>query len=270
MKNDNEAIKRENKKALPKFALIMVLSLAGGIVLGLVLTILGLENLGDGLAAAGQFFTRYVSVPLLIAVPVVELAICLPIYSGAKKRLAVWDGEDESVSNQIETWLSVCLWITGMALIASLFLMSAMTANFVNDAGTDRMMPKEMFFSGLGAFLATLAVCVVLQQKLVDLSKRLNPEKHGSVYDTKFQKKWYESCDEAERAIIGQCAFKAYQAMSRACLGLWLVLLLGGMFFNWGFLPVLAVCIVWAVGQSVYSYSCIKLGKSDGGGGNVC
>lgn len=264
MKDNNDAVKRENKKALPKFALIVVLSLAGGVALGLVLTILGLENLGDGLEAAGRFFSRYLAAPLLVAVPILELAVCLPIYFGAKKKLAAWDGEDEAAGSEAEARLSVCIWITGIALILNLFLMSAMTANFVNDAGTDRMMPSQMFFSGWGAFMANFVVCVVLQQKLVDLTKRLNPEKQGSVYDTKFQKKWYESCDEAERLIIGQCAMKAYQAMGRVCLGLWLVFLLGGMFFDWGFLPSLAVCIVWGVGQSVYSWYAVKLGKPGG------
>ena len=84
------------------------------------------------------------------------------------------------------------------------------------------------------------------------------------MYDTKFRKKWLDSCDEAERAVIGQCAYKAYQAVSQACLALWLVFLLGGMFFDWGFLPVLAVCIIWGVGQSVYSYWCLKLDKPGG------
>ena len=264
MKNNDSAARQENKKALPKFALLVVLSLAGGVALGLVLTILGLENLGDGLEAAGRFFSRYLAAPLLVAVPILELAVCLPIYFGAKKKLAAWDGEDEAAGSEAEARLSVCIWITGTALILNLFLMSAMTANFVNDAGTDRMMPSQMFFSGWGAFMANFVVCVVLQQKLVDLTKRLNPEKRGSVYDTKFQKKWYESCDEAERLIVGQCAMKAYQAMARVCLGLWLVFLLGGMFFDWGFLPSLAVCIVWGVGQSVYSWYAVKLGKPGG------
>lgn len=264
MKNNDSAARQENKKALPKFALLVVLSLAGGVALGLVLTILGLENLGNGLEAAGRFFSRYLAAPLLVAVPILELAVCLPIYFGAKKKLAAWDGEDEAAGSEAEARLSVCIWITGTALILNLFLMSAMTANFVNDAGTDRMMPSQMFFSGWGAFMANFVVCVVLQQKLVDLTKRLNPEKRGSVYDTKFQKKWYESCDEAERLIVGQCAMKAYQAMARVCLGLWLVFLLGGMFFDWGFLPSLAVCIVWGVGQSVYSWYAVKLGKPGG------
>ena len=264
MKDNNDAARRENKKALPKFALIITLSLVGGVALGLALVFLRVENLRDALAAAGAWFTRYAAAPLLVTLPLLELAICLPIYFGAKKQLSAWDGEDESVGSEIEARLAVCVWITGLALIANLFLLAAMTADFVNNAGTPRMMPAQMFFSGLGAFLAHFAVCVVLQQKLVDLTKTLNPEKHGSVYDTKFQKKWLDSCDEAERAVIGQCAYKAYQAVSQACLALWLVFLLGGMFFDWGFLPVLAVCVIWGVGQSVYSYWCLKLGRPGG------
>jgi len=38
----------------------------------------------------------------------------------------------------------------------------------------------------------------------------MNPEKTASVYDMKFQKKWLETCDEAEKIIVGKCAFKAF------------------------------------------------------------
>ncbi len=264
MKDNNDAARRENKKALPKFILIVVLSLALGGVLGFALVTLNLQDFQGVLGGAGLFFTNHVAPWLLIALPVVELAVCLPIYFSGKKQLAAWDGEDESVSNKIEAKLSVCLWVTGLCTVAALFLLSAMCAGFVGNAGTERMMPAPMFFGGLTAFLADLFVPMVLQQKLVDLTKRLNPEKHGSVYDTKFQKKWYDSCDEAERALIGQCAFKAYRAMCYTCMGLWLVFLLGGMFFDWGFLPALAVCIVWGAGQSVYSWWCLKLDRPGG------
>ncbi len=95
----------------------------------------------------------------------------------------------------------------------------------------------------------------------MDATKQMNPEKRGSVYDTKFHKKWMESYDEAERAIIGQCALKAYQAVTITCLALWAVFALGGMFFSWGFMPAMAVCIIWGVSQSVYCYWCLKLSK---------
>ena len=264
MKDNNNAARQENKKALPKFILIVVLSLALGGALGVALVSLNLENFGEALEAAGLSFTNYVAPWLIIALPAAELAVCLPIYFSAKRQLSAWDGEDEAVSGEVEAKLSVCIWITGLCTVLAFFLLSALFAGFVGNAGTPQMMPAPMFFGGLAGFLVNLFAPMVLQQKLVDLTKRLNPEKQGSVYDTKFQKKWYESCDEAERLIIGQCAMKAYQAMGRVCLGLWLVFLLGGMFFDWGFLPSLAVCIVWGVGQSVYSWYAVKLGKPGG------
>lgn len=267
MKNNDDAIKQENKKAMPKFILIVILSLALGGALGVALVFLNLENFGDALNAAALFFTNHVAPWLIIALPVAQLAVCLPIYFSAKKQLAAWDGEDEAVSGEAEARLSVCIWITGLCTVAAFFLLAAMFAGFVDNAGTERMMPAPLFFGGLAAFLADLFVPMILQQKLVDLTKRLNPEKKGSVYDTKFQKKWYDSCDEAERAIIGQCAFKAYQAMCRVCLGLWAVFALGGMFFNWGFLPALAVCVVWGAGQSAYAYWTLKLSRPDGTAG---
>lgn len=264
MKNNNDSAKQENKKALPKFILIVVCSLILGGVLGVVMVKLSLEDFQGTLDAAGLFFTNYVAPWLVIALPVVELAACLPLYFRAKKRLAAWDGEDETVSGEIEVKISVAVWITSMGTVLAFFLLAAMFAGFVHNAGTPRMMPKPLFFGGLAAFLVDLFAPMVLQQKLVDLTKRLNPEKKGSVYDAKFQKKWYDSCDEAERAIIGQCAFKAYQAMCRVCLGLWAVFALGGMFFDWGFLPALAVCVVWGAGQSAYAWWTLKLGRPDG------
>ena len=264
MNNNDNSARQENRKALPKFILIVICSLIAGGVLGVLMVKLSLENFQDALDGAGRFFTNYVAPWLIIALPVVELAVCLPIYFSAKKRLAAWDGEDEAVSDEVEARLSVCIWLTGLCTVLAFFLLSAMFAGFVGNAGTHWMMPAPLFFGGLAAFLVNLFAPMLLQQKLVDLTKRLNPEKKGSVYDTKFQKKWYESCDEAERAIIGQCAMKAYQAMVRVCLGLWVVFALGGMFFDWGFLPALAVCAVWGAGQSVYAWWALKLGKSGG------
>ena len=178
-----------------------------------------------------------------------EFAVCLPVCFSAKKQLDAWDGEDESVSGEVEAKLSVCIWITGLCTVLAFFLLAAMFAGFVQNAGTPRMMPRPLFFGGLAAFLIDLFAPMMLQQKLVDLAKQLNPEKEGSVYDTRFQKKWFESCDEAERAAIGQCAFKAYQAMVMVCMVLWVVFALGGMLFRWGFLPAMAVCSRLGVGS---------------------
>ena len=144
MKNSNNAARQENKKALPKFILTVVLSLALGGVLGFALVTLNLQDFQGVLGGAGLFFTNHVAPWLLIALPVVELAVCLPIYFSGKKQLAAWDGEDESVSNKIEAKLSVCLWVTGLCTVAALFLLSAMCAGFVGNAGTERLMPLSL------------------------------------------------------------------------------------------------------------------------------
>ena len=261
MKHNDDAIKQENKKAIPKFILMSVLGLVGGGILGFALAFfMDGSNFVESLTAAGASFTINVAPWLLIALPAVELIVCLPIYFGAKKQLAAWDGEDETVSNEIEARLSVDLWLTSMANVLDFFLAAALFSGFLDMEGNPMLSPVK-FFGGLGAFLVTLYVTAVIQQKLVDATKRLNPEKQGSVYDTKVHKKWMESCDEAERAIIGQCALKAYQAVTITCLALWAVLGLGGMFFSWGFMPAMTVCIIWGVSQSVYSYWCLKLSK---------
>lgn len=259
MKSNNDPIKQENKKAIPKFILMSVVGMVGGGILGFALAFLEIENLTDALTAAGVFFTINVAPWLLIAMPVVELIVCLPIYFGAKKQLAAWDGEDETVSGEIEASLSVDMWITGMVNVLNFFLLAALFSGFADMAGNPMKLTPVKFFGGLGAFLITLYATAVVQQKLVDATKRLNPEKQGSVYDTKFQKKWMDSCDEAEKAVIGQCAMKAYQAVTITCLALWAVLGLGGMFFSWGFMPAMTVCIIWGVSQSVYCYWCLKL-----------
>ena len=74
-----------------------------------------------------------------------------------------------------------------------------------------------------------------------------------------FQKKWFESCDEAEKLIIGQCAYKAYSAATKVCGALWLIFSLSALFLNTGLLPILTVCIIWGVSQCVYSYWAVKL-----------
>lgn len=63
----------------------------------------------------------------------------------------------------------------------------------------------------------------MIQQKCVDSAKKTNPEKTVSVYDIKFQKKWMDSCDEAEKIMIGKCAFRASTVTNTVCLILSLI-----------------------------------------------
>ncbi|MCD7847086.1 MAG: DUF3169 family protein [Oscillospiraceae bacterium] len=176
---ENNEIKKDNKKALPMFIGIIVLSAVVGFVLGLASVFV--EH-SDRIGELGALFGKYMAPCLMVALAII-------------------------------------------------------------------------------GFVAVMAEAIILQQKAVDAVKSTNPEKKGSVYDMRFQKKWLASCDEAEKAMIGQCAYKAYQTTNTTCTVLAVILALSAMIFGTGFLPSLAVCIVWLANTSAYMKAAKKLGR---------
>ena len=257
---DNNEIKKANRKALPKFMLIMVISLLVGGGIGFCAARYGLNTLAGSLKSAGAFFGTYIAPWLMLAAAVIVPMVCVPIYRRAKRLLSSWDGENEEISDTIDNKLSVVIWFTSAALILSYFLIAASYsggfAAFENENST------LSFVVGIAAFFGIMIEAVIIQQKCVDAAKKTNPEKTVSVYDTRFQKKWMDSCDEAEKIMIGKCAFKAYSATNTVCSALAIVLAICALVFETGFLPSFVVCLIWIVNQSVYCKEAIKYSKA--------
>lgn len=256
---DNNEIRKANRKALPKFILIMVISMLGGGLIGFCTAKYGLHMLTDGMKSAGAFFGTYIASWLMLAVAVIVPVVCFPIYQSAKKLLSSWDGENEEISDSIDKKISVIIWITSAALILSYFLIAASYSGGFEAFENENNI--VLFFIGIAAFLAIMIEAVIIQQKCVDGAKKTNPEKTVSVYDTKFQKKWMESCDEAEKMMIGKCAYKAYAATNTVCTVLAIVLAICALVFGIGFLPSLAVCLIWIVNQSAYCKEALRYAK---------
>ncbi len=248
---ENNEIKKDNKKALPMFIAIIILSVVVGFVLGLASVFV---DHPDKIGELGVLFGKYVAPCLMVVLAVVVPLICIPMYKSAKKILASWDGEDEEVYEKADSKLSSVIHTTSVGLIISFFLIAASYSG-----GSENI---SVFTAvAIIGFVAVMAEATILQQKSVDLIKSQNPEKKGSVYDMKFQKKWLASCDEAEKAMIGQCAYKAYQTTNTVCAALAVVLALAAIIFGTGFLPSLAVCIVWFANTEAYMREAKKLGK---------
>ncbi|MCD8108400.1 MAG: DUF3169 family protein [Oscillospiraceae bacterium] len=248
---ENNEIKKENKKALPLFIAVIVISAVVGFVLGFVSVFV--EHT-DAFAEIGAFFGKYVAPCLMVAVAVVVPVLSVPKYSKAKKILAGWDGEDEEVYEKADSKLSAVIQTTSVALIISYFLLAA------SYSGGSENVSVFTAIAIIG-FVAVMVEAILFQQKAVDAVKSTNPEKKGSVYDMRFQKKWLESCDEAEKAMIGQCAYKAYQTTNTTCAILAVILALSAIIFGTGFIPSLAVCIIWLANTSAYMKEAKKVGK---------
>ncbi len=257
--NKNE-IKKANRKAVPKFLLLMLLSLILGGAIGFFSAKYSLNALSASLKSAGAFFGAYIAPYLMLITAVIVPLVCFPLYKSAKKILADWDGENEDVYNTADTKLSVIMWITGAALILSFFLITASySVGFSAFESKRHTLPVLV---SIASFFAVLIEAVLIQQKCVDAVKAMNPEKTASVYDTKFQKKWLNSCDEAEKIMIGKCSYKAYLATNSVCLILSVVLAVCALTFETGFLPSLAVCLIWLVNQSAYLKEAMKYSKA--------
>ena len=246
--------KSENQKALPKFfKLLAVAGLIGG-VLGSLSSVAGYFWQEHDLGAAFARMLNAGSLWGMLVCSAVLLGIGLRLYRSARNAFRSWDGEDEDVMQRAEEDLSRTLLLDSLTVIVSFFFFNAGTEKLPQGSDGNTVLL-------LVVFLAVIALAILLQQKTVDLTKEMNPEKKGSVYAMKFQERWWESCDEAERRQIGQASYKAYVTVSRFCPYCWGVLLLGNMVFHYGILPSAVVLMIWAVLSVSYTREAIRLGR---------
>ena len=71
------------------------------------------------------------------------------------------------------------------------------------------------FLTACMIFVACFLYEYFWQIRYVKLLQKTHPEKKGEPSSLKFQEQWLESCDEAEKEIIYQSAYKAYMTVNR-------------------------------------------------------
>lgn len=253
--------KSENKKAMPKFFVIVAASLVFGALLGAALVFLK----GDWILHTEQAIASLLNTAapyLLLLCVFLSGSLQYILFRKSKRMYVQWQEEDEETLSVIERQLSIAIQVNSIFCILSFLFVSIPMCH----ADAFDVVP---FFISLGAFLLNLIVMLIGNQKLVDFTKQLHPEKQGSVYDIKFPKVWYESCDEAERAIIGQSAFAAYKSTNMTCVILWLVLICANMLFDFGLIPITVVAVIWIVNSLSYFLKSQSLEKKNKGPNGV-
>lgn len=253
-------INQINKRALPKFLLMMIISMLIGGIIGFCAAKYGFNTLADSMKNASAFFGAYIAPWIMLTIAVVVPATCVPIYRSTKNMLSSWDEEDEKILEAVDEKLSVLIWITNTALVFSYFLIAASYSG--GFAAFDSNERTIAFVIGIVSFFCILFESIIIQQKCVDAAKQINPEKKASIYDMKFHKKWIDDCDEAEKIMIGKCAYKAYSATNIVCTVLSTMLAIGALVFDIGFLPSLTVCLIWIVNLSAYCKEAIRYSKT--------
>ena len=109
------------------------------------------------------------------------------------------------------------------------------------------------------AVLGQLVWGMGLQAAITGQVRRIAPEKQGNVFDTRFQKDWYASCDEAERQRIGECSYHTYITMTSIYPFALLVALLAVMYGGANVLWAVLLGGLWLTQTLTYLLRAYKL-----------
>lgn len=253
---------RTDKQINIRFVVIVI----GGMILGAVIGFGGaiLSDMYGGDIMAGLNHIFKVCIPVLYFLSMaVAYTITFVNYRKAKKMVNEWNGEDEEVLDEADKRIALALEPMSIFMVCNFFFYTGMTyISGVKIPGIDMETYKAglpIMVAGVVIFLWNMALITIIQKKLVEMTKKINPEKRGNVLDTDFNKVWLESCDEAQKQATFEAGFRAYQAGSTACLVLWIVTLIAMLLFDTGIFPSICVFVVSLTLIVSYTIACHKI-----------
>lgn len=262
MNKDNvEKIKKEDKKAFKTFFPIVIISAFIGGIFGAsseyLKEILG-ESVPNLLMSILKTITPFASIVLSILVIILGTLV----YNKLRKEYDLWseENEDDCIIDKIEEGLSYMILLTSVNMILGFFFFGVgfMILPFHKES-TEPIIINLICL--LGGFILCLASSILIQKKVVNLEKEINPLLKGSIYDIKFSEKWLDSCDEAIKLGIYKSAYKAYTCTSTTCVILWLICVLGYFIWDFGIVTIAIITIIWLVLTISYCMESIKQSK---------
>ncbi len=249
MNNDN--IKKDNKKAIIKFVLFTLFCMLCGGIAGYLTSFIDFKgNIKNEVHNTINIILQFVSDWGILVLFFCIMIPCVYLYLNAKRMYQNMVEEDEFLFDKIETKLSYVMLLLNIMYVFLLFIINCIMI-YEN---------RNMIFKVI-EIIAVFVIFVYMEQKVIDFTKILNPEKKGSVYDLNFRKKWFDSCDEAERFHIGNASYQAYIITNMACIILWLILIFMQNIFEIGLLPSCIVLIILVILNCSYIIASIKDSK---------
>lgn len=248
--------KKEDHKYKKGFIIFMICCFVAGNGSGIVIAY-GEDMLIKASVIASDGL-KAMSIYANLILALISMIVTVILFRQIQNMYSKWDGENEEVINLIERKCSYVIVISSINQII-LFIFMAIGFLRLEDLRKDNasLIIKVVIFI-IGIIFSEIYV-IVAQNKTINFEKKLNPEKQGSVYDLKFQKKWMGSFDEAERMMTYEAAFEAYKAVQTTCMILWIVCIIGMTVWDFGVVPVCMIGIIWMVSTLSYSIKAIKL-----------
>lgn len=260
MKEKQQENKKNDRKIFIRFVVLLLLSGIVGIFSGMTIRILqatagtSIDALLDIVGSA----MIYIVPALYLLMHLVAAVISFSIYGRAKKRVMHWDGEDEDYIESIEASLDIPV-IMGNAVMVLNLLLYTVVIYQADHVEMSQLWQNILSNGGMVLMILGYVYEIIVQKLVVDLEKKLNPEKRGNVFEIDFMKTWMESCDEAQKWKHYEAAWHAFRITNVVCLVLWLLCFIAQFSFRAGLLPVFCVSGIWLVLVLSYSISAYRL-----------
>ena len=240
--------KKTDKQIFRRWVLVMILAFVGGGVGGFFSVPISewvKENAGKLVVEEGLI--TYIAIAVFALLNFVGIGCTFYQYKKAKNMAETWDGEDEEQIDSIEKKIDYASLPLSVIPFVNQFLFSV--TFYMGFEMLKRELDWICTVVTIIIFIVTSLVYVALGKKVVDLTKKLNPEKQGNILDKNFNKEWIASCDEAQQLLLYKSTYKGYKAVASTCTILWLVTFVGMLSFDTGILPIFCVSLIMVVMQ---------------------
>lgn len=237
--------KNSNTKIFIVFGAIILVSLTIGFGIGFGIA-LGHEEIRTAITHSSEFLLQ--NAQWFLLANFIFFILSLLFFMQGKHLMLKIEDENDEIYEKADEKLGAALSYSSIFMIVSFMA-------FALGMGGAHLVPMVVLFV-LQMILAT-----VIQYRVVEQAKKLNPEKKGNVLDTKFTKEWLSTCDEAEKQQMGEAAYKSMATTQKAILILLVTSMLLSLLIENHFASI-AIGTIWLVQTQSYMSAAKKLGKS--------
>lgn len=255
---------------------VLILALCLGIVGGIIGFLGGIyiprDFVLDDFLNTYSSYAFYIATVLSICILIISLAFPFRYYCKSKSMYKNGDKEDDELISSIDRTLGKSSILLNVLSILSIIPFAIWFHNYtvllknIEMFDSFEMLAHIMF--GLVITFIIFAVILfnfVLYRVVIQLLKKINPEKKGEVLSLKFSKDWESTLGEAEKMILYKVSRKAYVFISKLSYILFFLALIGDLLFGFGILPAIftgAIAIASVLSVNIYLYSLSKKVKN--------
>ncbi|MGN0496422.1 MAG: DUF3169 family protein [Lachnospiraceae bacterium] len=259
---DKKSNKKSNAKIYITFIIVLVILYSVGYAAGTLVAKAEKNGSMDTMLATLKDSLTFIIPPLFPSLAVIFMITVLVLFLSCRKMYKKLQDhpEDDDLWDTLEEKLNCPLILANVMQITDVFFFAciiwlAEATSYGNNGGYE----TAILVADVISFIVVLIVGLFITKGTVDLEKKLNPEKQGNVFDFHFNEVWLASCDEGQKLITYQAAYKAFQNTNAACAILWILAFMGMFIFKTGIFPVLYICIIWLVNNVSYMLRAAKL-----------